>query len=288
MNSYRFVIRNPKRKALPLAALLAVCVLPSWAASTEQAASIRIHTTNDMGLEVEAQNANLAQVLEQLAKSANMLLHYSVLPQRTVTATCVGSVKNVLTCLLGETVNTTFRYSKTANNATATPNPVEAWIMGSSLAATSTACTGDIANNRNTETATPDHASTDQTQSLLKQLKSKKADERSDAIVRLNAFSTSPDTEVLNALRQSLNDKSTQVRLQALNALTNLQGEDAMSPVLQQALSDRDSDFRAMAISLIENDTALLQQALQDPDASNRELAQSKLDSLNNETTMRP
>lgn len=278
-----------KKIALPIITTLLAAFLSFAQADSASAPKwIRVQTLNDTILEVDAKNAELSQLLDKLGLASGVRLHYSVLPQQAVTATCVGPIKAVLSCLLGGAVNTSFRYAKDSSGRTIEDKPVEVWLMGSSLVSPASPCFNTNVSNTGIDTTVSTDSPIEQTRGLMKQLKSKNADERSDAIVRLNAFTTFPDETTLSALRHLLNDKSAKVRSQALNALTNLQGEEAMYPVLQQALGDQDSDVRAMAISLIEKDMTLLQQATQDADPANREMAQGRLDSLSNNQMPHP
>jgi len=248
---------------------------------------VKANPSVNTALQVEAKQANLSKLLDEISLKTGISLHYSVLPKAPVTATCMGATaKQVLECLLGSNVDMAFRYPE--NKAAAAGqqlNPEEVWILGSSLhgpdnagngcVSSSAAVTSKLAGeNGNTDNASP-------TQQLLRQVNAKSVSDRADAIASLAVDEGSEnDTSVRTALEKALSDKSAQVRAQAINALAFREGEVAVSGQLQQALQDSDAGVRMMAVDNIESDTALLQQALQDKDAGVRDLAQLKLDVL--------
>jgi len=239
-------------------------------------------------LQVEAKQADLGKLLDEVALKTGIKLHYSVLPKVPVTATCVGATaKQVLECLLGANVDIAFRYPE--NKAVAPGqqvNPEEVWILGSSLHAQDNAGNGcalsssaAVSSKLAVENASTDNVSP--TQQLLRQAKAKSVNERAEAIASLAVDEGSEnDASVRTAIEKALSDKSAQVRAQAINALAFREGEAAVSGQLQQALQDSDAGVRMMAVDNIESDTALLQQALQDKDTAVRDLAQLKLDVL--------
>lgn len=237
-------------------------------------------------LQVEAKQADLAKLLDEISLKTGIKLHYSVLPKVPITATCVGATaKQVLECLLGENIDMAFRYPENKSAAGQPVNPEEVWILGSSLHAQDNAGNGcssssaAVSKELAGENASIDSVSP--TQQLLRQVNAKTANERADAIANLAADEGSEnDPSVRTALEKALSDKSAQVRAQAINALAFREGEAAVSGQLQQALQDSDASVRIMAVDNIDSDRALLQQALQDKDATVRDLAQLKLDVL--------
>jgi HEAT repeat protein len=87
-------------------------------------------------------------------------------------------------------------------------------------------------------------------------------------------------TTVQSALEAALSDRDAQVRGQALHALVNLVGADAL-PQLRQALRDPDPGVRILAIESAgsgEQGKALLEEALADKDESVRAVARSRLE----------
>lgn len=248
---------------------------------------VKANPSVNTALQVEAKQVDLGKLLDKIALKTGIKLHYSVLPQVPVTATCVGATaKQVLECLLGANVDMAFRYPE--NKAVAAGrqvNPEEVWILGSSLQAQDNAGNGCASSSAAVSSKLAgENTSTDNvspTQQLLRQANAKSVNERADAIANLAVDEGSGnDASVRTALEKALSDKSAQVRAQAINALAFREGEAAVSGQLQQALQDSDAGVRMMAVDNIESDTALLQQALQDKDATVRDLAQLKLDVL--------
>jgi hypothetical protein len=248
---------------------------------------VKANPSVNTALQVEAKQANLAKLLDEIALKTGIKLHYSVLPKVPVTATCVGATaKQVLECLLGANVDMAFRYPE--NKAVASGqqvNPEEVWILGSSLHAQDNAGNGCALSSAGvTSKLVGENGSTDNVspiQQLLRQVNAKSVNERADAIANLAVDEGSKnDASVRTALEKALSDKSAQVRAQAINALAFREGEAAVSGHLQQALQDSDASVRMMAVDNIESDTTLLQQALQDKDTAVRDLAQLKLDVL--------
>ncbi|MDD2800140.1 MAG: HEAT repeat domain-containing protein [Methylococcales bacterium] len=237
-------------------------------------------------LQVEAKQADLAKLLDEIALKTGVKLHYSVLPKVPVTATCVGATaRQVLECLLGGNVDMAFRYPENKVAASGQQvNPEEVWILGSSLHGQDNAGNGCTSSSAVSSKLVGENGNTDNvssTQQLLRQANAKSVNDRADAIANLAVDEGSKnDASVRTALEKALSDKSAQVRAQAINALAFREGEAAVSGQLQQALQDSDAGVRMMAVDNIESDTALLQQALQDKDAGVRDLAQLKLDVL--------
>lgn len=250
---------------------------------------VKLTQVNGTELQVEARQANLARLLDEIALKTGIKIHYFALPVNTpVTATCVGAnAKQVLQCLLGANVDIAFRYSsnKTPVNDQQ-PNPEEIWILGSSLVGLqniSTQKSGHSLPGSTLQSASPStgvNAGVENLEAidqLLGQANAKNPEERAQAIARLAGKNSA---KVTVALQKALVDKNANVRAQAINALAHREGEAATSGQLQHALRDSDVSVRLMAIDNIEQDKALLQQALQDQDESVRQMAEMKLDSL--------
>jgi len=260
--------------------------LPIAQSAELESLAVKANPSVNTALQVEAKQANLAKLLDEIALKTGIKLHYSVLPKVPITATCVGATaRQVLECLLGGNVDMAFRYPE--NKAVAPGqqvNPEEVWILGSSLHGSDTAGNGCALSSAATNKLAGENGSTDNvspTFQLLRKANAKSAHERADAIANLAADEGSKDdVSVRTALEKALSDKSAQVRVQAINALAVREGEVAVSGQLQQALQDSDAGVRMMAVDNIESDTALLQLALQDKDTAVRDLAQLKLNVL--------
>ena len=85
-------------------------------------------------LQLEVRQMPLAQVLDTVARKTHVPIHYSVLPEGLVTATCVGTtLKQVLECLLDRKADLIVRYSRDPAKADSKGQVAEAWILGSRL-----------------------------------------------------------------------------------------------------------------------------------------------------------
>jgi len=247
---------------------------------------VKVNPSVNTALQVEAKQANLSKLLDEISLKTGISLHYSVLPKAPVTATCMGATaKQVLECLLGGNVDMAFRYPENKTAAAGQQvNPEEVWILGSSLHGPDNAGNGCASSSAISKKLAGENDSADNTSptlQLLRKANAKTANDRADAIANLAVNEDSEnDASVRTVLEKALSDKSAQVRAQAINALAFREGEAAVSGQLQQALQDSDAGVRMMAVDNIESDRTLLQQALQDKDAGVRDLAQLKLDVL--------
>jgi len=237
-------------------------------------------------LQLEVRQMPLSHVLEEIARKSNVPIHYSVLPEGLVTATCAGStLKQVLECLLDRKADLIVRYQRSPPNVVSQGQVAEAWILGSrldgSIARADCQAAGvagkaslTLQLNENDANAEPD-----QTDSLLKSAESKIPAERAEAIGALLSVGRKGDPAVKAALEQALTDKDDNVRAQAISTLAHREGSGAAAAI-QEALHDKAVDVRMMAVDGITDDTALLQQAINDSDETVRSLARLKLEEL--------
>ncbi len=260
---------------------------PAGGSATMPPPAIRVEHSDDgkAGWILEVERAPLTQVLTEIGTKSGMQIHFSVLPQATVTATCAGdTVEQILRCLLGVDVGLVMR--------TAEPKPVaggtkaeagqELWILGSSYAQerairrVSAECA--VAD----ETADPKSMAKAENRSKLLDTASSARDAkaRAGALSRLIAEAPRGDPEVRAGLERALTDQSGDVRAQAIYGLALRVGPEA-APLLQDALRDQDPSVRLMAVSSAWNDdtgAALLRAAAADPDETVRTLAALKLE----------
>jgi hypothetical protein len=237
-------------------------------------------------LQLEVRQMPLSQVLEGIARKSKVPIHYSVLPEGLVTATCVGStLKQVLECLLDRKADLIVRYQRSPGNADSQGQVVEAWILGSRLdgsiahancQAAGLAGKASLTLQLNESDA---NAEPDQTDSLLKSAQSKIPAERAEALGALLAGGRKGDPAVKAALEQALTDKDDNVRAQAISSLAHREGSGAVAAI-QEAMHDKSTDVRMMAVDGITDDIALLQQAINDSDEAVRSLAAVKLEEL--------
>lgn len=263
--------------------LISLESMASNAPQTEPTIDITLSKDNGSEFRLEARQAPLAQVLLNLSKKTGMQIHYSVLPEGFVTATCVGSsTKQLLECLLARKADLVFRYPKGLAKS-AERQPTDAWILGAKYTTGLTPivdiCLSDQDKKpQETQQTTEQEEAQKRTEELLVKAKSKKTDERVAAISELLSQASPGDPEVLESLETALNDKDTKVRAQAISTYANLEGEEA-NAALQEALHDPDAWVRQMAVDST-NDKTLLQQAVNDSEEPIRSLALQKLKSL--------
>jgi HEAT repeats len=243
-------------------------------------------------LQLEVRQMPLAKVLDSIANQTHVAIHYSVLPEGLVTATCVGTtLKKVLECLLDRRADLIVRYPRGPAQADSKGQVAEAWILGSRLDGTTAkadcattmgqaAGKGSLTLRQNEKDAA--EAEPDRTDELLKTAQSKDSSERADAIGALLADGREGDPGVKAALEQALTDQDANVRAQAISSLAHREGSGAAGAI-QEALHDSSVDVRMMAVDGITDDVSLLQQAVNDSDETVRSLATVKLEQLTQE-----
>lgn len=253
-------------------------------------AKTELVTSQEKGseLQLEVRQMPLTKVMDAIAKKTNIPIHYSVLPEGFITATCVGaSLKPVLECLLNHKADIIVRYSHDKSNITANNQIAEAWILGSKLEATPSnqACTktNEKASLSLIDKDQETESKPDQSDELLKIAKSNNASARADAIGALLTIGRTNDPQIKAMLEEAIHDQDANVRAQAVSTLTlreDFRGN--ATEVIQEAMQDSSAEVRMMAVEGIRDDIGLLQQAINDSDEVIRTLATSKLEELMN------
>lgn len=257
--------------------------------------SIRVIRSENVGteLQLEVRQAPLQQVLDKIAGDTGLPIHYSVLPEGMVTATCVGTtLKQVLECLLDRKADLIFRYPQASSQGVSQQiQPEEVWVLGTKFeqmpgSVNPGACKPIVTQQQAiplTAGAQADtgHSEPDQTDALVARAKSKNPADRADAISSLMTAGKAGDAAVRKVLEESLSDQDANVRAQAISSLAHREGDGATAE-LQEALHDSDASVRLMVVDNMGENAALLQQALTDSDATVRELAAMRLESLSN------
>ncbi len=245
-------------------------------------------------LQLEVRQAPLAAVLDEIADATGVAIHYSVLPQELVTASCAGSnVSGILTCLLERKADLVYKYrGVSAQDTQSQREPEEVWVLGTELAADGVNSAAFKAadsegllksrstdrDNRGDQTDSGQDG-VDDTDTLLKMTGSNDPAERADALALLAVNGPFGDADIRKALETALTDKDANVRAQALSSLARRDGDGAAAQ-LQAALADSDVSVRLMAVDSAGNNPALLQQAVTDSDETVRTLATIKLEAL--------
>jgi hypothetical protein len=243
--------------------------------------------------QLEVRQMPLANVLKSISEKTQVPIHYSVLPEGLVTATCVGtSLKPLLECLLDRKADLIVRYPRNLDKADIKGHVAEAWILGSRLDGTkakadcpvSTGQGGSLTFLQSEQGTEPLPG---QITSLLKITKSKNPAERADAIGSLLAIGHQNDPTIKATLEEALHDSDANVRAQAVSTLSHREGS-AAAGVIQDALKDDSVDVRLMAVDGITDDIGLLQQAVNDSDEVVRTLAAQKLEQVLQQNKTKP
>lgn len=260
-----------------------VCRAEGTAEAAYAAIQIDFSNQKDSAIRLEARQAPLGQILKEVAIKTGVRIHYSVLPEAPVTATCVGAnAAQIMDCLVAKQVGL-------VANQTRQGEPAEFWLLGSSVGScqpvtveAATIPVKALAHQNQPTQATQtnmDKMQQEETELMLKQAQSKDSTERGDAISNLAAAGSKKDPAVDDALLNAMDDQVASVRAQAIKAIVLRGGKD-VDAQLGQALKDKDASVRLSAVDVIADDATLLQQALNDSDAAVRSLAKDKLDSL--------
>lgn len=252
--------------------------------STNALPDLVVNDNKNGALQLKVRQMPLAKVLDSIANKTHIPLHYSLLPEDLVTATCIGTtLKQVLECLLDRKADLILRYphaqTQTANNG----HIAEAWILGSRLNGTTVEnfpVSGDEASFDLWQNQQATKTEQDRIDELLKMTQSENPEERAAAIGALLTEGRVDDPDVKAALERALTDQESIVRSQAVSSYAHRENSAAVSEVIQQALNDSSADVRMMAVDSITNDVALLQEAVNDSDATIRSLAAIKLEEL--------
>jgi HEAT repeats len=226
---------------------------------------------------VNAKNATLRQILDELSSKSGALIHYSKLSDAPVSADCKGKdVIEVMACLVSKD------FSLVAKPAEGN-KPAEFWLVGTC----ESDCEATIAKSaiqqsdkdNSGDQSKVDQFMQEQSDLLLRQAQSKDPGERGLALYNLGLAGVKEDPKVDTVLRQAMQDKDPKIRAQAIGAIAQRGGENAFYD-LGQALTDKDFNVRFNAVSGISDNVELLQQASNDSNKMVRDLAQSKLAEL--------
>lgn len=264
---------------LRLAAIGSLCCLAVGAAELNHAGA-EFHQQSGRYY-FRAVNSDLSQALAILSKQSGLAIHYSLLPDARVSATCASaSLSELLKCVLDGKVDVAFRYPDAANNG----EPLEAWLLGSRISVTDASCNAE-STHQNTGLASAasaseggDEPSAEQKLAFRKELAvSGTPEQKAQAFSYLASHASLEDGEVRQIFESALTDVDSEVKSQALAALVRWQGEQQSLPELQAALMDPDVTVRLMAMQHIDQSRVLLEPMLSDPDDLVRQFAAGKL-----------
>lgn len=175
----------------------------SNALQTGQPTSINLTLSKhaSTAIRLEARSSPLAQILKAIADKTGVNIHYSVLPEAPVTATCVGAnVGQIMDCLVAKQVGLVAHKAQK-------DKPAEFWLLGSSVGSCQAVTVAvspiqKIAVQPTAEaSAETELALQEQTDRLLKQTQSKDPNQRAEGIGNLGAVGPKDDPAVDEALR---------------------------------------------------------------------------------------
>lgn len=274
-----------------IAYYLLVCWVVVWVSGLAYAEGTDKITTDSIQVEInrqpspvihlEARHSPLDRILKAIADKTGAIIHYSVLPEAPVTATCVGvDVGQIMDCLVAKQIGLVAHKPNKEK-------PAEFWLLGSSVGSCQavTVATSLFNEKKQEKKPTPAELANlsqmmqEQSMQLIEQTHSKEPDERASAVANLGSVGVKDDPSVDEALHSAMQDKNANVRSQAITAIMRRGGEQN-SEYLAQALNDKDANVRLTAVSAIEDDIIFLQQALNDNDEAVRNMAKDKLDDL--------
>ncbi|MDO9163766.1 MAG: HEAT repeat domain-containing protein [Methylococcaceae bacterium] len=230
-------------------------------------------------IRLEARQAPLGKILKAIADKTGVNIHYSVLPDAPVTATCIGeNVGQIMDCLLAKQIGlVTHKAQK--------DKPAEFWLLGSSVGscqAVTIEPTAPPAEQSVIEAGdnSPPQASKEQTDAVLAELKNAKTvAQRNEALSHITMGADINDPGIRKAMDDALSDQNAGIRVQALATLSVMDKDNA-AQALNRALQDKDSSVRTAAIENAADNRELLERALTDRDASVSSFAAAKLAAL--------
>jgi hypothetical protein len=201
---------------LPVAA--AISVNTADPAKTIPTIQIIQPIPNDSGLRLEARQAQLGKILKELADKTGAVIHYSVLPEAPVTATCAGAnIWQLMDCLVAKQVGM-------VTNKPESGKPAEFWLLGTSVGSCKAMTVEPIAQKVQAaaeqqhkptaaEQAEIDQGNQNQSNALLEKFKtSKDKGDRAEALNNLVAVGKIDDLNIRNALEEAMQDKDASIR----------------------------------------------------------------------------
>jgi HEAT repeats len=248
-------------------------------------ADLVISTNKGSELQLEVRQVPMVEVLKVITAKTQVPIHYSVLPEGLVTATCVGStLKQVLECLLERRADLIVRYPRNADKSEGNGQLAEAWVLGSRQDGTACSLTGKTGSTLplgQSQQLADTTAKPNPSDTLLNMAQSTNVAGRAEAIGALLMAGTKDDPKIQDMLENAIHDEDANVRAQAVSTLTHWSNNtESISAALSEAIHDDSADVRLMAVDSITDDVNLLQQAVNDSDEVVRTMAATKLEEL--------
>ncbi len=235
----------------------------------------------DSAIRLEVRQAPLAKILKELAEKTGAIVHYSVLPDAPVTATCVGAnIWQLMDCLVAKQVGL-------VANKPESGQPAEFWLLGSSVGScqavtirddfifSKSTITQQESNNSELDNISPERQQ--KSDALLEKLRqAKTSEERIQALSDLSSGGVIEDPNIRRVLNDAAMDREATIRTQAVITSAALD-KDSAAEILTNALNDRDASVRMAALDMANGEKKVLEQALADSDDSVRGYAAAKL-----------
>jgi hypothetical protein len=250
----------------------AATATPASVAAAQTTIQISQGKTPGAQWQLNVKQALLADIIKEVAAKTKVDIHYSVLPEIPVTATCVADkVQQLLECLVGKQIGVV------SQKPEGSPQE-QVWLLGSSMggcpAATAAAAEETVSNEP------PPPLDKKQSNALLGRLKkAKTAAERAEALGHLAMGADIKDPKVRKELDDALADSDPNIRSQALTTVSQLDKDNA-AEAIGRALNDDDRAVRMAAIDTAADNQDLLEQAVNDRDESVGSYAAAKLAQL--------
>lgn len=274
-----------------LLVLLSMSVGMAFANPTDSASlmneQFKLYKSNGL-FKLDVTKMKLPSTLKLIAKSQQLAIHITDLPDTLMSTTCTGTeLSQLLECLLDNKADLIVRYKQV--------NPIkhhnkaqiaEAWVVtstsGDDKKTTENQTTVDMTGQDNPLPApliNNDGNGTVKVDDLLDKAQSNDKKQKALALGALLMEGHKGDPAVRAVLEQALADQDPEVRAQAVSGLAHREGSDALFAV-EQGLQDDSEDVRLIAVEGIKGDIALLQRAINDSDEAVRSLAEIKLQLL--------
>jgi hypothetical protein len=239
----------------------------------------------DSAIRLEVRQAPLGQILKAIADKTSAIIHYSVLPEAPVTATCVGAnVGQVMDCLVAKQVGLVAH--KAQQN-----KPAEFWLLGSSVGSCQAVTV--FSNTQYVQPNTIFPAGQDELSNvspekqkkldaLLEKLRqANTSEEKAQVLSDLATVGVIEDPNVRKAIADASMSLDASIRTQAVITSAALDKDNA-SDILGNAMHDADPAVRMAALDMAIDNVKVLEQAMTDSDSSIRDLAAAKLSEIKN------
>ena len=205
-------------------------------------------------IQLEARNASLTQILQQITEKTGAIIHYSVLPEEPVTATCAGvTVKNVMECLLGSRIDRIYRklpvQSTILDTAKVNIQPVEIWLLGSRFgnAVSTMQCTFDGSRKTINTSGNTSDSDANPSKALIRMAQISNdprfAELRKQALsilaIQAKTGDAETDAEITETLHKALTDEDAEMRAQAVFGL--MQQDEADNSILRRSTRKRNA-----------------------------------------------